>query len=125
MKKLLTVLLIGLAGLLTGCASILSDNDYPVTFNAKDGQEYTVKSETGQVMLNGVGTQTATLRAGGGYSCTDYTIQAGCDSTQIQAETDLMVWGNILIGGLIGIVIDGANGSICELPSNAVVPNCE
>ncbi len=121
MKYLLIIAL----SLLTGCASILSDNDYPVTFNAKEGQEYKVKSETGQVMFNGVGTQTTTLRAGGGYSCTDYTVVSGCGNTQVLAETDLMVFGNILIGGLIGIVIDGANGSLCELPSSALVPECK
>ena len=102
MKYLLIIAL----SLLTGCASILSDNDYPVTFNAKEGQEYKVKSETGQVMFNGVGTQTATLRAGGGFSCTDYLIEAGCNSSPVNAETDMWIWGNILIGGLIGIVID-------------------
>jgi len=125
MKKLLSILLLGLIGNLVGCASILSDNDYPVTFNAKEGQAYKVKSETGQVMFNGVGTQTTTLRAGGSYSCTDYMVETGCNSSPVLAETDMWIWGNILIGGLIGVVIDGANGSICELPSNAIVPECE
>ena len=125
MKKLLTVLLIGLAGILTGCASIISDSDYPVTFQSKEGQSYKVKNEAGQTMLSGLGTQTITLKAGGGFSCHDYIVDAGCNSSTVQSSLDGWLWGNLVFGGLVGLVVDPATGAACKLPQYAIVPSCE
>ena len=125
MKKIL-ILLFGLivAFLNVGCASIISDSDYPVTFQAQVGQKYTVKSDTGQTMLNGVGTQTITLKAGGSFSCNDYMVDAGCNSLPVNSGIDGWVFGNIIFGGLIGLVVDPATGAACTLPKYAIVPVC-
>ena len=125
MKKLLTVLLIGLVGLLTGCASIVSESDYPVTFSASDNQEYTVKNEKGQTVMKGKGTKTQTLKAGGNFNCMDYVASTPCGDTSVSSSVDGWVFGNILLGGLIGIVVDPMTGAACKLPDHVSIPSCE
>jgi len=120
MKYLLLIAMM----LSTGCASIISDSDYPVTFQAKDGQAYTVKNTSGQTMLNGVGTQTITLKAGGSFKCNDYVVDAGCNQSPVNSGLDGWLFGNIIFGGLVGLVVDPATGAACTLPEYAIVPAC-
>lgn len=110
--------------LATGCASIVSDSDYPVTFNAKEGQSYTVKNELGQEVFVGKGTQMQMLKAGGSFNCMDYNVITDCGHSPVPSSIDGWVFGNILFGGIIGVVVDPMTGAACKLPSYVSVPSC-
>jgi len=125
MKKLLIILFGLAAGLLTGCASIVSEVDYPVTFNAEEGQKYDVKNENGQKVYTGTGTRTQVLKAGGGWNCMDYSVETPCGTTPVNSGVDPWVAGNILIGGIIGLIVDPSTGAACELPSYVNIPDCK
>ena len=125
MKKLLTVLLIGLVGFLTGCASIVSETDYPVTFDAKEGQKYTVKNELGQNVFTGSGNEIQVLKAGGGWNCMDYSVVTDCGTTPVNSSVDPWVFGNIFLGGILGLIVDPSTGAACELPTYVRVGSCE
>ena len=126
MKKLL-VLMFGLIALLlnVGCASIVSETDYPVTINTDDDQDYIVKNELGQKVFTGKGTKTQVLKAGGGWNCMDYSVETPCGTTPINSGVDGWVFGNILLGGVIGLIVDPSTGAACELPAYVNVQDCK
>lgn len=123
MKKALT-LSAAAAILLSGCASIVSDSQYPVSIQSSPSQaKFEVKDSTNRVVHTGVTPMTVTLDAGDGFFkkanyTVDFTAKNGKKSTQTVSPTlDPWYFGNILFGGLIGLVIvDPATGAMYKLP---------
>lgn len=113
----------------TGCASILSDSDYPVTIKSNPaGANFTVTDEAGLDVHSGVTPDTVTLAASDGFfSSASYTIKyqmAGYHEQSFQLRSGMDGWyiGNILVGGLIGmLIVDPATGAMWKLPESANV----
>lgn len=108
----------------TGCASIVSDSKYPVAVTSSpSGAAYEIFNEGGVSVRSGVTPDEVTLRAGAGYFDGEkYTVTYRKDgytsSTQtIESGIDGWYWGNIVIGGLIGmLIVDPATGAMYTLP---------
>lgn len=109
-----------------GCASIVSDSDYPVSVASYPaGAKFEVRNEKGFVVSNGVTPGQIMLKAGAGYFDGEtYTItylkegHAG-QTMVLDSELDGWYWGNILFGGFIGmLIVDPASGAMYKLPSH-------
>ncbi|MBD8569411.1 hypothetical protein IFT86_10340 [Pseudomonas syringae] len=108
----------------TGCASIVSDSKYPVALTSSpSGAAYEIFNESGISVRSGVTPDEVTLRAGAGYFDGEkYTVTYRKDgytsSTQtLESGIDGWYWGNIVIGGLIGmLIVDPATGAMYTLP---------
>ena len=125
MKLALCVALI--SGGLSGCASILSSRSYPVSIQSSPADaSFTITNSNGVVIHNGKTPTTVTLEAGAGFfQAQNYTITYKKDGYQSQTTTlkpgiDGWYIGNILFGGIIGIlVVDPATGAMWKLPPTA------
>ncbi len=116
------VLIVGFCG----CASIVSKSSYPVVLNSTpDGASITVTDKDGTQIYKGRTPTTLTLASGTGYfSGAVYNIsfeKDGYESRQVTLQKELDGWylGNILFGGLIGIlIVDPLTGAMWKLPKN-------
>lgn len=121
--------LLALSCLLTSCASIVSKSSYSVTFDsAPTGADITVRDEKGQIVHSGRAPTAVTLDASDGYfSRGRYEVEATLPgynpaSTQVSAKLDGWYWGNILFGGLIGmLIVDPLTGAMWRLPERHVI----
>jgi len=112
--------------LLVGCASILSDNVYPVNIASNpDGAYFTVTNRSGAEVRSGTTPQVIELKASSGYFKKEsYDIVISKDGYQdysytLTSTVDGWYWGNILIGGLIGmLIVDPATGAMYKLPED-------
>lgn len=124
-----TSLLIAAAMTTSGCASIVSDNTYPVTIDSvPSGANLSITNEANMKVYEGTGPTTLTLRSGDGYfSGANYNVVATAPTGevgrgQLSASMDSWYIGNILIGGLIGfLIVDPATGAMYQLPDSFVV----
>ncbi|WP_373187532.1 hypothetical protein [Halopseudomonas sp.] len=113
--------------LTTGCASILSDSQYPVSMTSTPpGATFEVRNETGATVHSGVTPGMVTLKSGDGFfSGANYTVvfkkEGYADKTNsIAPSLDGWYVGNILFGGLIGLlVVDPATGAMYKLPDRS------
>ena len=125
MKKT-TLLLSGILALTIGCASIVSKNTYPVSVTSSpSGATVTITDSNGLTVGSGLTPQTITLRAKSGFfKAATYDLEFKKDGYQtthstIRAGLDGWYLGNIIFGGLIGIlIVDPATGSMWKLPNN-------
>jgi len=118
----------GAALLLSGCASIVSKSSYPVTLDSSpSGAELKITDSNGTVMYEGSGPTTIALNSGDGYfKSAAYTVEAAMDgktsSAELRATADAWYFGNIIFGGLIGIlIVDPATGAMYQLPKSFTV----
>ncbi len=110
--------------LLTGCASIVGKDVFPVTINSNpNGANITVEDEKGKTIFTGVTPTTVTLNAGESYfHAKSYSITFSKPGyaeqhAVIKANLSGWYWGNILFGGLIGLlVVDPITGKMWKLP---------
>lgn len=110
----------------TGCASIISDTNYPVSVNSSPGgANFEVRNKAGQVVAAGTTPGQVTLDAGAGYfSGETYRVTYRKDGYReqqsvIESGIDGWYWANILFGGLIGmLIVDPATGAMYTLPEN-------
>ena len=115
------------AVLTTGCASIVSDSQYPVSMTSNPtGANFEVRNEQGRVIHQGVTPGTVTLKAGDGFfSGANYTIvfkQEGYGDQTNTLSPNIDGWyvANILFGGLIGLlIVDPATGAMYKLPASS------
>lgn len=111
---------------LAGCASIVSKSEYPVAIDSKpSGAEFTVTNRDGVVVHRGETPETITLPAGAGFFQSQrYTIELeheGCKARTAVLDTSMDGWyiGNIVFGGLIGLlIVDPATGAMWKLPES-------
>jgi uncharacterized protein YceK len=109
--------------LLSGCASIVSKSQYPVSINSyPDGATVTVMNKSGITVLKAKTPTTVTLKASRGFFQPEsYTLTYEKDGyqkqiTTISAGLDGWYVGNIIFGGLIGIlIVDPATGAMWRL----------
>ena len=118
--------------LLSGCASIVSGGPQVVTINSNpSGAKMTLCNErTGQCMSTGKTPYTATLeRSQGFFKPAHYSIRCekiGYMPAQQSLDAGLNGWyfGNIVFGGLIGmLIVDPATGAMWDIKKQNVVIN--
>lgn len=117
-----------------GCASIVSKSDYPVTISSNpQGAEITIVDDDGVTVFRGTTPTTTTLEAKAGFfKGQDYIVTFTLDGHQpveAKIKRGLDGWylfGNILIGGLIGwLIVDPLTGAMWTLKDLNVVMNPE
>jgi len=114
---------------LAGCASIVSKSEWPVTVQSDPpSARCLIAKENGIEIHKGETPLTLTLSAKSGFfSSQDYTItceKEGYQTTKVQMPSSLngWYWGNIVFGGLIGIlIVDPATGAMWKLEETKVV----
>ncbi len=127
--KTFTALLLAL--ILPSCASIVSKSNWPVTVNSNpSGLAFTITNRSGKVIHQAATPSTVTLKSGAGFfKSGKYTITAIKDGKTVSQTTltaKLNGWylGNIIFGGLIGIlIVDPATGAMYALPEDITIPN--
>ncbi|MBQ7190058.1 MAG: SHOCT domain-containing protein [Kiritimatiellae bacterium] len=113
-----------------GCASIFSRSRYQIPLRSNvDGTLVTVRDRSGNICATERTPATVTLKSGSGYfSRGKYTFtfeKAGyySDTQQLSAQMSGWYFGNLIIGGLPGLVIidpiTGAMFNLDETPVNA------
>ena len=129
LKTLSHCVLVGSLLALGGCASILSESSYPVRVaSTPPSLSYSVTNRAGQVVAQGTTPNTVELKAGAGYFKREqYTIAVSrggnvIGTANLTPTTDGWYFGNILFGGLIGlIIVDPLTGAMWALPEEVVV----
>jgi hypothetical protein len=116
-----------LAIFMSGCASIVSDSQYPVSITSSPaGAIFEIRNRTGKVLHSGTTPGSVTLKSGAGYFKGEaYSISFRKDGfadqqTTLNSSLDGWYWGNIIFGGLIGMLaVDPATGAMYKLPEDA------
>ena len=109
---------------LSGCATIISGRQQQVTMNNSGGATYfTVIDNKNRVVHSGVTPAQVTLKSSAApFRPAKYrVVYAGQDGPQqYNVDTHINWWtaGNIVIGGVPGIVIDAASGALWKLDSD-------
>ncbi len=109
---------------LSGCATIVSGYDYPVSIQSTPpNAEYEVVDRSGVIIHAGQTPETITLAAGDGYfKRASYTLNFKFEgevvkTVPVSASFDGWYVGNVVFGGLIGIlIVDPATGAMYSLP---------
>ena len=127
MKKHTALLIVVTAVVLAGCASIVSKSEYPVSITSNPtGADFVVKKSNGLPISSGVTPATITLAASDGYfKPARYTVEfrrkGVVQSVPLTAKIDGWYFGNILIGGLIGLlIVDPATGAMWALNDTVI-----
>ena len=110
---------------LTGCATIVGKDVFPVTINSNpDGAKIIVQDEKGKNVFSGTTPTTVTLNAGESYfHAKSYRITFskpgyGEQYAEVRASISGWYFGNILFGGLIGmLIVDPITGKMWKLPT--------
>jgi hypothetical protein len=108
----------------TGCASIISESKYPVAIHSSpSGASYKITDQSGFQIHAGHTPDQIMLESGAGYFDGEaYTVTYRKDgyapSTQmLNSGIDGWYWGNIVFGGIIGmLIVDPATGAMFSLP---------
>jgi len=114
--------------ILSGCASIVSKSNYPISISSKpSGAEITVTNQKGTDIYIGNTPANLSLKASAGFfSKASYTVTFRMNGYQekkvpINFKIDGWYFGNILFGGLIGIlIVDPATGAMWKLNTEFV-----
>ncbi len=112
----------------TGCASIVSKNTYPITISSTPSDvDITITDRRGRDIYHGTTPASLTLKSGDGFfQKADYLVgfeKAGYDRRIVPIHFKLDGWyfGNILFGGLIGLlIVDPATGAMYKLDTEFV-----
>ncbi|MBP0943085.1 hypothetical protein V2K16_22675 [Pseudomonas alliivorans] len=123
-SPLKTALLAVAALVVTGCASIISDSKYPVSItSAPEGVAYKIQNVDGYTVHSGVTPDQVTLKAAEGYfDRAEYKVTFtkkgyATNAQALDAGIDGWYWGNLLFGGVIGLlIVDPATGAMYTLP---------
>lgn len=127
MKK--AILLGVLLGGLSGCSSIVSKSEYSVAIASNPGDaQFTVVNKAGEEVHRGVTPATVTLKSSSGYFKREqyevtFLKEGYADRTfTLTSTVDGWYYGNILLGGLIGmLIVDPATGAMYNLPKRLEV----
>ena len=112
--------------LMTGCASIVSDSNYPVSISSTPpNASFIIKDKDDLEIHSGETPATVTLKSGDGYfSSASYTLifqKEGFEDKEIIITGKMDGWylGNIILGGLIGmLIVDPITGAMWKLPED-------
>ena len=128
-KTVKTATLFSTLLMVSGCASIVSDSSYPVAIHSTpDASNFTITNRSGVMVHSGITPTIVTLKAGAGYFKSEtYNIKVSkegyTDKTFVLTSSlDGWYWGNILVGGLIGmLIVDPITGAMYKLPADVSI----
>lgn len=117
------VILIAFILLSYSCATIVSKSKYPLAINSNpNGAKVIITNKKGNEIFNGTTPATISLKAGAGFfTPAKYSLKFemdGYDTKTIPVKMTFDGWyiGNLLFGGLIGIlIVDPATGAMWRL----------
>ena len=115
-RMLFPAILVAALGALIGCASIIHGTKQKVLFQSTpDGATVDVTDAMDVSYGTCLTPCTLDLKRKNSYKAT--ISKSGYDSVELVVErgTDGWIWGNILLGGVIGLVIDFSNGAAYKL----------
>ncbi|MCK3685227.1 hypothetical protein [Maribellus sp. YY47] len=126
--KLKTTAFILAVLLLTSCASIVSKSIYSVSINSTPSEaNISITSEKGKEVYNGNTPAVVDLKAGDGFfKKASYSVKFSKSGYEekvvpIYFKLDGWYWGNILFGGLIGmLIVDPATGAMYKLDDDFI-----
>jgi hypothetical protein len=112
--------------LITGCASLLGNSQYPVNIiSAPVTSTFEITDKSGKLIHTGNTPSTITLKSGRGYFKGEtYTFKfhsPGYADKIVTLDSSLSrwYWGNILFGGIVGmLIVDPATGAMYKLPES-------
>ncbi len=115
---------IGAFSLSIGCATIVSDRRYNVTVDNPSGSTYfTIKDRKSKIIHSGVTPQQVTLDARSSnflpakYKVTYAGSGSATQTKELNAGVDPWIAGNLIIGAVPGLIVDGVSGAMWKLPS--------
>lgn len=123
-----TIMAIALPILFSSCATIFGRSSYPVSINSNPtGATVSITDKTGKEVYKGASPATVTLKSGAGYfGRAEYQVKissTGYAEQIIPINYKLNGWyfGNLLIGGLIGmLIVDPITGAMWKLETPPV-----
>lgn len=129
MSKLVTSVALSVL-ILSGCSSIVSKSEYAVAINSNpENADFIVTNRAGEKVHSGITPTSVTLKSSAGFFKGEtYTIVVEKDGYSpktftLSSKVDGWYWGNILIGGVIGmLIVDPVTGSMYSLPAQANIP---
>lgn len=105
----------------SGCATLLCDRSYQVTIDNAAGPTYfSVMDRDNKVVQSGLTPQQVTLKSSAGpfrpakYRVV-YASTTGVHEQPLDPDINWWTAGNIIIGGVPGVVIDAASGALWRL----------
>lgn len=113
----LCIILVCSAFFINGCAAIAGGGtSQPIDIDsAPSGAHFIVKSSSGIQMAEGTTPQTVRLPRKNEYQV-DFSMDGyKTQSVSLIKSTNGWVWGNLVIGGIVGFVIDFATGAAYKL----------
>lgn len=120
-------LIIVIAIIISGCASIFSKSTYPISINSNPASSVSVTDSNGNEVFKGNTPATVDLKSGNGFfkraSYQVKFIKPGYDEkvVPINFKVDGWYWGNILLGGVIGmLIVDPATGAMYKLENSFI-----
>lgn len=127
MKVVITLLF---AVLLSGCSSIISKNSYSVAITSTPSEaSFEIYNASGEKIHRGITPQSVVLNSSYGYfKGEQYTIELEKEGYKnkthfINSSLDGWYFGNLLFGGLVGmLIVDPLTGSMYNLPYAANIP---
>lgn len=113
----------------SGCASIVSESNYPVRIDSyPQGATFAVRNENFDIVCTGTTPGTVFLESDSGFfKKAKYNIFFSLDghentNVDFNASIDPWYFGNILFGGLVGmLIVDPATGAMWELEKSVTV----
>ncbi|MDR0768322.1 MAG: hypothetical protein LBE71_00175 [Dysgonamonadaceae bacterium] len=125
-KKNLTIMLVAVICapvLFSSCATIVTRSTYPVHINSNpQGANISIVDKHGREVYTGITPTSVKMKASAGFfSRAEYLVKfskAGYADKTVFIDADIDGWyfGNILIGGLIGmLIIDPATGAMWKI----------
>jgi len=122
------VTLIAIVIVLSSCASIVSSSSWPLTVKSTPvGANVQITNRNGISVFNGQTPATILLKSGSGFFASEsYVLKLTLDGyaeKSIQVNCNLNGWyfGNIVFGGLIGLlIVDPATGAMYRLETRYI-----
>ena len=114
--------------LLSGCASIVSKSNWPFSVDSSpSGAQVSITNRKGVEVYRGRTPAAMSLKSGSGFFTKEsYTVTLsmnGYDTKKVNVECKLNGWyfGNVLIGGLIGmLIVDPLTGAMYKLDNDGI-----
>jgi hypothetical protein len=124
-NSMFKILVVSLVLLLSGCASITGSSTQPISFQTTQGSAIvsgvgcTLSNDAGKWFVKTPGSVTVKK------STADLVVEcANGDASgrdHVASKANVNVWGNILIGGIIGYAIDRSSGAGFDYPNSITI----
>ena len=119
--------LVGILGLVTGCASVIEGSDQVINVNTTGCEDSgaficsVVNSDSSSVITVPASVSVEKSRGPLTVTCNN-KAKTAAGTLIVDSGYEAMNAGNLLVGGIIGIGVDAATGAMWKYPSSVIVP---